>query len=638
MKISRLFIHYIGGIKNFTTLDSAYEKWVLTRPFQAEYVDALLNQAGLNNAQNKPRKCLRNSAIIKSENNVKGIVNVLKNDFIDPFSGDLDHDKLYNLASGNSVTDDVAESLLTVQERGTLLRNDFFERLNSECSVKDNFFSPIKRVQWKSFTDASKKQKVSAKGKSREITVQRDILGLLAAKSQQQNAPINIDKALCYPLAPVPLSMAACDGIRRKTAKSKLFNAALTSLIENDAQLPEVQQSYRIYILDLAAIIRSMVKIPNTFKDLALQLFSDVPRQYNVVYVACDTYKIRSIKNSERSLRGDSDKFVIRSENVRVPADFKKFLANGDNKERLFELIEKVWVDNKNHLGERVVYFARGDACLKITQNGSSCERELATDHEEADTKISYLIQHAARNSDDRPTTCVVRSSSGDIDIPIILPGIQPISNLEIYIDNGSGKTRKLLHLNSCSLTSLEKTALVGLHAFTGNDYVSSFLRKGKPLCWKQASANPTFLDIFSQLGTETHVSEELFSVIEKYVCFLYGQKKIKKVNEARSAIFWRKISQEHKVVDISLLPPCSDSLRKHAARANYVARIWRRACYPIMAMEDPQFHGWLPSLATDWIEEAYPEDVSELLVERDVESDGECEEDNAYCSSSDDE
>ena len=119
-------------------------------------------------------------------------------------------------------------------------------------------------------------------------------------------------------------------------------------MIENDAQLPEVQQSCTIYILDLAAIIRSMIKIPNTFKDLALLLFSDVPRQYNVVYVACDTYKIRSIKNSERGLSGDSDKFVIRSENVRVPADFKKFLANGDNKERLFELIEKVWVANKN--------------------------------------------------------------------------------------------------------------------------------------------------------------------------------------------------------------------------------------------------------------------------------------------------
>ena len=440
---------------------------------------------------------------------------MLKNDFIDPFIADLDHDKLHNLASGNSVTDDVAESLLTVQKRGTLLRDDFFEQFNSECSIKDPFFSPIKRVQWKSFTDASKKLKVSAKGKSREITVQRDILGLLAAKFQQQNAAINIDKALCYPLAPVPLSLATCDGLRRKTAKSKLLNAALTSLIKSDAQFLEVEQSCRIYILDLAAIIRSMIKIPNAFKDLALLLFSDVPRQYNVVYVACDTYKIRSMKNSERSLRGDSDKFVIRNENVRVPADFKKsFLANGDNKERLFELIEKVWVDNKNQLRECVVYFARGHACLKITQNGSSCEKELATDHEGADTKISYLIQHASRNSNDQPTTCVVRSSSGDIDIPIILLGIQTISHLEIYTDNGSRKTRKLLHLNSCSLTSLEKTALVGLHAFTGNDYVSSFLRKGKPLCWKIASANPIFLDIFSQLGTESHVSEELFGVI----------------------------------------------------------------------------------------------------------------------------
>ena len=297
-RISSSFIHYIGGIKNFTTLDSAYEKRVLTRPFQAEYVDALLNQAGLNNAQNKPRKCLRSSAIIKSENNVKSIVNVLKNDFINPFSADSDHDKLYNLASGNSVTDDVAERLLTVC--GTLLRDDFFERLNSECSIKDPFFSPIKRVQWKNFTDASKKLKVSAKGKSREITVQRDILGLLAAKSQQQNAAVNIDKALCYPLAPVPLSLATCDGLRRN-AKSKLLNAALTSLIKNDAQFPEVQQSCRIHILDFAAIIRSMIKIPNTFKDLALLLFSDVPRQYNVVYVACNTYRIRSIKNSERS-------------------------------------------------------------------------------------------------------------------------------------------------------------------------------------------------------------------------------------------------------------------------------------------------------------------------------------------------
>ena len=87
--------------------------------------------------------------------------------------------------------------------------------------------------------------------------------------------------------------------------------------------------------------------------------------------------------------------------------------------------------------------------------------------------------------------------------------------------------------------------------------------------------------------------------------------------------------------------PPCSSSLRKHVTRANYVARLWRMAQYPIMALEDPQFHGWLSSLNIDWISEAYPDDVAKLVVERDEGSDKESDapEDSSYsCSSDDDE
>ena len=146
--------------------------------------------------------------------------------------------------------------------------------------------------------------------------------------------------------------------------------------------------------------------------------------RYNIVHIACDTYKDRSIKNSERHLRGDGDKFVIRSANVRVPADFKKFLGNGDNKECLFEIIEEVWAQNRNQLRQRVVYFARGNACLKITEHGSFRVEELETDHKEADTKIACLVQHAVRNSDGQSIACVVRSSSSNVDIPIILLGM----------------------------------------------------------------------------------------------------------------------------------------------------------------------------------------------------------------------
>lgn len=54
--------------------------------------------------------------------------------------------------------------------------------------------------------------------------------------------------------------------------------------------------------------------------------------------------------------------------------------------------------------------------------------------------------------------------------------------------------------------------------------------------------------------------------------------------------------------------------------------------------MNDKQFHGRLPSLMTDWIMEAYPENVTELLVEGDGESDDSSEEDSDYSSSSDNE
>ena len=74
------------------------------------------------------------------------------------------------------------------------------------------YFSPISRVEWKGFTSVGKRVRISAGGKSKEVDAQRDILVLLAAKSQQHDAAINIDKALCYPLASVPLAMATCDG------------------------------------------------------------------------------------------------------------------------------------------------------------------------------------------------------------------------------------------------------------------------------------------------------------------------------------------------------------------------------------------------------------------------------------------
>ena len=82
--------------------------------------------------------------------------------------------------------------------------------------------------------------------------------------------------------------------------------------------------------------------VPKTFEDLAIKSINDTPHRHNVVYFVCGTYFEKPIKAAERNNnRGTSDRLVVRSSKMRIPSDFQKFLNNNNNKERLFEIIQK---------------------------------------------------------------------------------------------------------------------------------------------------------------------------------------------------------------------------------------------------------------------------------------------------------
>ena len=123
-----------------------------------------------------------------------------------------------------------------------------------------------------------------------------------------------------------------------------------------------------------------------------------------------------------------------------------------------------------------------------------------------------------------------------DIDIPVILVGSFGQSEHQILIDNGTGKNRKIIRIDSSTLTNKEQKALVGFHAFTGNDYVSSFMRKSKKT-WKMAVKDADIIDFFCQLG-EADLTDDLHKKAEVFVCKMYGHKKINSVNELRSYMF----------------------------------------------------------------------------------------------------
>ena len=105
----------------------------------------------------------------------------------------------------------------------------------------------------------------------------------------------------------------------------------------------------------------------------------------------------------------------------------------------LFNLIQQSIEDDKETLGEKVVYFSNKVECKKITQYEAEVSHHLMSDHEEADTKLVALV----RSSPLEPGNIVkIRSPFGDIAIVTLFLGHE-FPNVQILIDNGNGKPGK---------------------------------------------------------------------------------------------------------------------------------------------------------------------------------------------------
>ena len=147
----------------------------------------------------------------------------------------------------------------------------------------------------------------------------------------------------------------------------------------------------------------------------------------------------------------------------------------------------------------------------------------------------------------------MVRSPSGDIDILVLF--LLHDDGTRVLIDNGTVNARKIIDIHSARLFIEQRRALAGMHAFSGNDYVSSFFRKGKIQVWKKILKNPQFIQVFGNLGNFN------FEDLEKFVCSLYGYPKQSCVNKVRTLLFIRRFYHEHKPIDLCSIPPCSENL-----------------------------------------------------------------------------
>ena len=201
---------------------------------------------------------------------------------------------------------------------------------------------------------------------------------------------------------------------------------------------------------------------------------------------------------------------MINSSTSKIPHDFITFMKNGENKTRLIELICQVIKENNKKALNLLQW--KENYCLLINENGSQGVEHLKSNQEEADTKV---VLHCLDTLKTPEATVVLRSHSGNTDIMVLVVTLMRDHCECLFIDYGSGKHRKAICFNEITMSEKEIDALLGFHAFTGNDYVSAFFMKGKAVCWKTMLENESFVQLFANFGSTFELEQQTIRLLE---------------------------------------------------------------------------------------------------------------------------
>ena len=336
---------------------------------------------------------------------------------------------------------------------------------------------------------------------------------------------------------------------------------------------------------------------PSNFSEIALSIMSSLcniscPQPDRIDFVV-DTYSTTSIKNIERQRRSKNQgrRVKISTGTQKAPPDWNNYMSNIDNKNDLPEFLLSQWSQDPKCaelLKDSTLFVTHGTKCHQI-QNGPNSfhTSEVTMLHymaEEADTRLILHAKHAAETGSN---SVVIRSS--DTDVVVLAVYFQWEIDTELFLQGKYSKSKwKFLDIGSISkkLGIVLSKALLGFHAFSGCDTVSSFSGKGKKTFFKVLKSSEVFTNAMTHLGDKLDIEEKLLRDCERGLCQVYGFD-THNINDVRYDML-SKGAESHQI------PPTKDALRLHILRANYQAYIWKHALNGHFIAPSPHGHGWL--------------------------------------------
>ena len=596
----------LTGIISATNSYPARLRWMITKSTRASFTSLVQEMAGLIE-KNDVAAELRPARIRRDVADLKKVMKQIE-DSCNPFDMNEETEsskhKLFNINTGKATSQEICESLLKIPENGKVRHQDF---LNS-CLVDANRFEErIPKAKLKTFSDDSERNRKAEDKRIAELKGTRDLMGRLVILATKRN--LDLPYIFEFPLIPVPLSMCSIDGTMAKTDKSALFK-----LLESKVQGGDTSPALiRVCIIDGQFLLHTLPpNLPSTYGGLARSiLIQAVTLSKKEVHLIFDDYPQPSLKDMERGRRGiDEQEFVINGPEQKRPKDMGKALKSRSFKTQLPKFLAREWQnqaylhilgDCNLHLdipGETYHYHVVNGILRHESDNG------LTNNHEEADTKI---VLHAKALDDDRKQgAIVIRASDTDIEVILLYHCNKFKSPLWMDVGMSSKNNRRYISITNIyeSLGPQICAALPGFHAFTGCDYTSSFVRKGKIKPFAKLQKNKEALKAFQSLAIEKQQSQQTQKTLQTFTAIIYGAKENTKLtlNEHRYKIFekgyWHKSSSKNpleklKGIDASAIPPCEAELNMHMKRAAFVAQMWANADVSEIRQHPDASNGW---------------------------------------------
>ena len=486
-----------GGTCRFSLNNSAVTRYYLTAEYRSSYIKILrdmlrMNQSDLQHAE------LQQSRISKDEKAVSSIVDMI-GDLVHPFKESQD---LINISNATVAPESIAKDLSTAKARGRSAYVSFREERLEKEQPTLKFHDRISKLKLKTFTDVTKTTRMkSGSGKEIILRTTNNLFGNMLMMAQTRQ--LDMREVLQHPLGPLPWALSTADGIQRKTSKSTLGKELKKSCLPAE----DIQGSSAC-LLDGMALIHKIKGEHKTFGDIASLVLSKALNEASNssrLDIVFDVYRDISIKNVERVARS-SGSGSIQLKNItakQTVVQWKKFLSSSPNKTSFIRFLLKEWKQAKytERLRGKVLFVTCDENCYKIRHDEESIIiPELGSTQEEADTRLILHSAHAA--AEGYQSVILV---ADDTDVFLLLLAFSVEIDAAIYLKYGTQARTQYTDVKkiASSLGTSVCKALIGMHAFTGCDSVSTLAGRGKISALKMLKKDSDFQCVFTEVGRE---------------------------------------------------------------------------------------------------------------------------------------